>query len=76
MSQYPGVVARLNGVNKYRNTVLAGVQICPVQYNPVTKTVKVYTHLKIAVTFSGGQFRSGLKNQSKKILQRVVVNGK
>ncbi len=73
---YPENVAMLNGIEEYRGTSLAGVRLCPVQYNPVTKKLKVYTHLKVRVEFLGGTYyRSGLKNQSEKLIKRAAING-
>ncbi len=73
---FPGALAEVYDVSVYRNTSLAGVRLCPVQYNPVTKQLKVYTRLKVRVSFSGGRYVPGLKNQSEKIVQRIAVNGK
>lgn len=72
---YPGDLAMVSDVSVFRNTHLAEVRLCPVQYNPVTKKLKVYTKLKVKVEFTGGVYRSGLKNQSENIVKRIAVNG-
>ncbi len=72
---YPGKIAMVKDVSVFRNTHLAEVRLCPVQYNPVTKEVKVFTKLKVKVEFTDGAYRSGLKGQSEKLVKRFTING-
>jgi len=72
---YPADIVMITEIDKFRNTNLAGVRICPFQYNPVTGKLKVYTRLKVRVAFSGGTYTPGLKNQSEALVKRATVNG-
>ncbi len=71
----PKSIVSLDGIEIYRKSSIAYVKLSPVQYNPVTKKLKVYTRLKVSIEFNGGICRSALKNQSKKLINRVALNG-
>lgn len=48
---YPGKVANLNPPFILRDYKGQSIHINPVQYNPITKTLRVYAHLKIKITY-------------------------
>lgn len=51
-------------------------QLCPILHNPVKKQIKVYKKLKVRIDFSGTEVISFVKNDSKKIFERIAVNGR
>jgi hypothetical protein len=53
-SFFPGNIVEIVSVAINRNTPLAKVQIRPVQYNPVTQTIRVYTKISFNITYTGG----------------------
>lgn len=59
----------------YRGTPISLIRINPVLHNPITKQIRVYTHLKIKVEFSGTIVRSDVRGRSEKILENIAVNG-
>lgn len=50
---FPSATAELNTPYIIRDFRGQTVQIHPVQYNPVTKTMRVYTDIKIKISYSG-----------------------
>ncbi len=48
------VLASVETLGVMRGVRLAQVEVNPVQYNPVTNTIKVYNNINIEVTFDGG----------------------
>lgn len=60
---------------------LATVQFYPVQYNPVTGRIRVYTRLQVRVNFLGGDFAATVKEISRdyssvweEYINKMVVN--
>lgn len=51
---YPGKLASLVRTVKYRGVRIGQIRVAPLQCNPVTKQVRIYTHLKLALTLRGG----------------------
>lgn len=52
---YPGELAVMNEPFVLRKTRGAGISLFPYQYNPVTKTLRVYQNLRIKVTIDPSQ---------------------
>ncbi|MGD2086664.1 MAG: C25 family cysteine peptidase, partial [Candidatus Aminicenantes bacterium] len=52
-ADFPANVVEILGCETYMGIPVAVVQVRPVQFNPVTKTMKVYSKIKFKVTFSG-----------------------
>lgn len=50
---WPSNIVNLETQQKIRNVDYAVIQIRPVQYNPVTKIIRVYDYIKYRVVFSG-----------------------
>lgn len=77
---YPGTLASVVRTVKYRGVGIGHIQIAPVQCNPVTKQVRVYTHLKLALTLKGGiDPTSALLTQRKtagSLLANIALNAR
>jgi hypothetical protein len=69
----PGPVAELAPVGKVRAMLLGGVRITPVQFNPVSRTVRKYTRVVVEVTF-GPQSASLINRGDDPLLKNVPVN--
>jgi len=41
------------------------IQICPFKYNPITNTLRVYSYLKVEISFPGNNLRGALSNDKK-----------
>ena len=50
---WPKNLAASTGVERFRGKNIARIQVNPVQYNPLKKTLRIYRTLKIQVTFPG-----------------------
>ncbi len=50
---WPAKLAGLSGIERFRGQNIARIQVNPVQYNPLNKTLRIYKTLKIQVTFPG-----------------------
>ncbi|MBN1603674.1 MAG: hypothetical protein JW915_18830 [Chitinispirillaceae bacterium] len=50
-SNYPQAPVIIRNIQKYRGKALARIQVCPVQYNPVQKTVTVFSRLNFKIEF-------------------------
>jgi PKD repeat protein len=78
-ADFPANVVEILGCDTYMGVPVAVVQVRPVQFNPVTKTMKVYSKIKFKVTFSGEgcSFRPyGHKNSkhANDIVRSAVLN--
>jgi PKD repeat protein len=78
-ADFPANVVEILGCDTYMGVPIAVVQVRPVQFNPVTKTMKVYSKIKFKVTFSGEgcSFRPyGHKNSkhANDIVRSAVLN--
>ncbi|MBI9055287.1 MAG: T9SS type A sorting domain-containing protein [Bacteroidales bacterium] len=49
---FPKNIIEIENLHKYRGTPIAVTQIRPIQYNPVTKTIRVYTNIKYKIEYS------------------------
>ncbi|MCG8702240.1 MAG: hypothetical protein MI922_29580, partial [Bacteroidales bacterium] len=76
---YPANVSKVIDVQKLRGQPFAIVQFRPVQYNPVTKKVKVFTRLKLEIKFSAmDAFRVkslDVDSRYQSYLRSFVLNG-
>ena len=75
---FPENISSIVQIQKVRGISLAFIQICPVQFNPVTHSIKVYSKIKYRIEFTGSNksfakigtenrpgFIKGLKNYIK-----------
>ncbi len=68
---FPDNTVEISEMLEYRGNYFSSVRICPVQYNPVTKTIRVYSEITYRISYQGG--KKNLKNGSG-ILNDVVLN--
>lgn len=76
---YPDAPVKIIEILKVRGVDIAVVQVCPVQYNPLKKTLTVYPELKYKIEFTGGDGFFDNKNISaefSKSLSNYVLNSK
>lgn len=52
---YPANIASLDKASTLRGLDAVGLCICPVQFNPVTRELIVYTEINLSVEFDGGR---------------------
>ena len=76
---FPEKVVEIINVGLNRGTGLAKTQIRPVQFNPVTNTIRVYTNIEFRIEFVGGvgNFDYIAKDNSRHftdLLKRKVIN--
>ncbi|MGM0650661.1 MAG: C25 family cysteine peptidase, partial [Bacteroidota bacterium] len=50
---FPQNIVSINYIQKLRGIPLAFVRICPVQFNPVSNKIRVYSEIKYRVNFTG-----------------------
>ncbi|HEX2958926.1 MAG TPA: C25 family cysteine peptidase [Chitinispirillaceae bacterium] len=50
-SNYPQAPVIIRNIQRYRGKALARIQVCPVQYNPVLKTITVFSRLNFKIEF-------------------------
>ncbi|MBN1598315.1 MAG: hypothetical protein JW894_08470 [Bacteroidales bacterium] len=73
---YPGDVAALADIQIYKGTPLAFIKINPIQFNPVTGKVKIYTNISVKVSPEPDLKKtSGITpDKSDKLLRNIVIN--
>ncbi len=76
---FPETIVKITNVGKRRGTQMANVQLRPVQFNPVTGKIRVYTNIKYKLDFNGGEnsFEYLAKENSlhfTNLLKRSVIN--
>jgi len=76
---YPANPVEIIDVQHFREAPLGFVQIRPIQYNPVTKQIKVYTRIKYRLVFNGSSriFTEIAENNSKNytnMLKNYILN--
>ncbi|MCU0289376.1 MAG: C25 family cysteine peptidase, partial [Acidobacteria bacterium] len=79
-ADFPADVVKISEIDNFQGIPIAVVQVRPVQFNPVTKKMKVYSRIKFKLTFSGEKcsFRPYAKKNSKhanEIVRCAVLNG-
>jgi hypothetical protein len=53
---YPQEIVRIDNEDIMRGHRLVTLEIAPVQYNPVTNSIRFYSEIEIKVSFAGGDF--------------------
>nr|MBC8147952.1 T9SS type A sorting domain-containing protein [Bacteroidota bacterium] len=76
---FPENIVEIIDIQKLRGIPLAMVNICPVQFNPVTGKIRVYEKIRYRVQYNGGtksydRIDRESSNNFKRILQNVVIN--
>jgi hypothetical protein len=62
---YPASIANLNQPFIIRDYRGQNIHVNPIQYNPITKTLRVYMHLKIKMTYEGISSENSIPNDEK-----------
>jgi len=76
---YPENPVRIEEILDYRGNAIAKVKICPVQYNPLKKKIKVISKIVYEVKFSQSKSFFGQKSVTEnfgKIFTNIVLNSK
>ena len=77
-SYIPGKLVQVSETGYMRGQKVAKVDICPFQYNPVKKKLRVYRNLLIRVSFEGGEIEpltfSSAELPYEEMLQKLLVN--
>lgn len=60
---YPNNISSLNQPFIIRDYRGQGVQVNPIQYNPITKVLRVYNHLKVKISYEGNSTINILLNK-------------
>ena len=71
-SFYPSNTVEIKEVLEYRGNYFSTLRICPVQYNPVTKTIRVYSEISYKVTYNGAQLSSD--KQATAFMKSLIIN--
>ena len=75
---FPKNIVEIENIHKYRGIPIAVTQIRPIQYNPVTKTIRVYTNIKYKIEYSSkidSKIATENSEHSISMLKRNVLNG-
>lgn len=62
---YPESLVAAENLGTLRSVTIGRLDIFPVQYNPVTHTLRVYDHLEVKVTFTGGDLGATMENKAR-----------
>ncbi|MCD6113077.1 MAG: hypothetical protein J7J86_07405, partial [Bacteroidales bacterium] len=62
---YPNKLADVDILGIMRGTRMGRLNISPVQYNPVTNTIKVYSEIEVEICFENADIAKTLKNKEK-----------
>jgi hypothetical protein len=75
---FPADIAILDDHASIRGTTVAMLRVSPVQFNPVTQTLRVYSHVKVKVSFNDGDddfIDDNLRNPSyDKMFRQLLLN--
>lgn len=72
---FPSALAGVNTIMEYRGNYITSVWLTPVQYNPVTKQLTIYTKLKAVITNIGAQATVPVDRSSAlSLLKNTTVN--
>jgi len=73
---WPSAPAELLSIETVRNIRVARIQLNPVQYNPVRKTVLIHQQLKCQLIFRQPARQNGKPDPLDSVLSRMLLNGK
>ncbi|MFC2111583.1 C25 family cysteine peptidase, partial [Bacteroidota bacterium] len=76
---FPENIVEIIDIQKLRGMPIAMVNICPVQFNPVTGKIRVYEKIKYRVQYNGGlksydRIDRESSDNFKRILRNVIIN--
>ena len=69
---YPLQSVRIIGEMKYRGIRMAMVETCPVQYNPFTSELFVYSEISYEIVFSGASKFTNYANHSETFINQIT----
>lgn len=69
----PTTLAELSPVERSRSMLVGGVKVYPIQYNPVTRTLRKYTRIVLEVTF-GNSSLTRIRNDDDQLLAGLLLN--
>jgi hypothetical protein len=64
-SFYGETIARIEVAGNLRNVLLANLILSPLEYNPVTNTIRVYDNLVVEINFAGANKLKSVENKAK-----------
>ncbi len=68
---YPENIVEISEVLEYRGNYFSSVRICPVQYNPVKKTIRVYSEITYRINYAQAKKST---NNGGSLLKGLVLN--
>ncbi|HMQ68687.1 MAG TPA: type IX secretion system sortase PorU [Ignavibacteria bacterium] len=73
---FPGDLAGINTIGALRNRYIGNLNIYPLQYNPVTKTLKKYSYLKVRVKFGTNPLylKKSLSGEERSYFNNIAIN--
>jgi PKD repeat protein len=71
-ADFPDKLVKVVEYDSYRGVSLAVIQVRPMQINPVTGELKIYTKIKFKVTFSGGESAYNRYSKNSKHANKMV----
>ena len=75
---YPSEIVKTEGPVVIRGVSTVILEICPVQFNPVKQTARMYSYMKVKLSFEGGKRSSARKRLRSpsfdRILNRLLLN--
>ena len=71
---FPGDIVKIINHEGYMGVQVAVIQVRPMQVNPVSGEVKIYTDIKFKVKFEGGDSNFGRYNSNPKHANKMVKN--
>lgn len=72
---FPSYQAKVVQNQVMRDTRVVRVQICPVQYNPVSHKLRVYSKIEYRLHKTGQRIVTDLNQNTVKVLKNVAING-
>jgi hypothetical protein len=75
---FPDKIADIEAPGSVRELLVGSLKITPVQYNPVTKTLKQYTRIRVRLTFGSAPVMLNRKRSTaeKELLDGIALNYK
>ncbi|MBS1516491.1 MAG: type IX secretion system sortase PorU [Bacteroidetes bacterium] len=73
---FPDYPAAVNNAGSLRNKYLGYLKIYPVQFNPVTNSIKKYSYIRIRITYDGSPVyvNKSLSSEERQFLRGIALN--
>ncbi len=69
---FPKKIVKVSEVLEYRGDYFSSIRISPVQYNPVTKKIRVYSKITYKVIYKGD--KTSLKKDKRNLIEGAIIN--